>query len=166
MLRTNAEGSAPYLLGERSGGFLEEFVCTFFKEGLRRGERSSTKGRIHVAAINNGASAPQHEHVESTQWVAQVVAKTRLHSPANDAGAGLSPNRSSALEENLQTIKRWERAILLARSKAEQVSDWIACTAGSGPVLVLHVLWFGVWVTVNAGVIRAFVHSIPSRSRS
>ena len=64
-----------------------------------------------------------------------------------------SPN-SSALEENVQAIKRWERAILLARSKAEQVSDWIACTAGSGPVLVLHVLWFGAWVTVNAGVIR------------
>jgi uncharacterized membrane protein len=61
---------------------------------------------------------------------------------------------SSALEENVQAIKRWERAILLARSKAEQVADWIACTAGSGPVLVLHVLWFGVWVTVNAGVIR------------
>ena len=65
----------------------------------------------------------------------------------------LSPD-SSALEENVQAIKRWERAILLARSKAEQVSDWIACTAGSGPVLVLHVLWFGAWVTVNVGVIR------------
>ena len=61
---------------------------------------------------------------------------------------------SSALEENVQTIKRWERTILLARSKAEQVSDWIACTAASGPVLVLHVLWFGIWVTLNAGVIR------------
>ena len=67
--------------------------------------------------------------------------------------AALSPARSSALEENVQAIKRWERAILLARSKAEQVSDWIACTAGSGPVLVLHLLWFGGWVAVNAGAI-------------
>jgi uncharacterized membrane protein len=64
-----------------------------------------------------------------------------------------SPVHSSALEENVQAIKRWERTILLARSKAEQVSDWIACTAGSGPVLVLHILWFAAWVTVNAGVI-------------
>ena len=62
--------------------------------------------------------------------------------------------RSPALDENVQAIKRWERAILLARSKAERVSDWIACTAASGPVLMLHVVWFGVWVTVNAGVIR------------
>jgi hypothetical protein len=30
---------------------------------------------------------------------------------------------SSAVEENVQAIKRWERAILHARSKAEQVSD-------------------------------------------
>ena len=60
---------------------------------------------------------------------------------------------SSAVEENVQAIKRWERAILHARSKAEQVSDWIACTGGSGPVLVLHVLWFGAWVTVNSGVV-------------
>jgi uncharacterized membrane protein len=67
----------------------------------------------------------------------------------------LSPARSSALEENVQAIKRWERAILLARSRAEQVSDWIACTAGSGPVLVLHVVWFSAWVTVNAGALRS-----------
>jgi uncharacterized membrane protein len=57
------------------------------------------------------------------------------------------------LEENVQTIKRWEKAILLARSKAQQVSDWIACTAGSGPVLLLHVLWFGAWIAVNTGSI-------------
>jgi uncharacterized membrane protein len=65
-----------------------------------------------------------------------------------------SANRPSVLEENVQTIKRWERAILRARSKAEQISDWIACTAASGPVLVLHVIWFGIWLTVNTGVIR------------
>jgi uncharacterized membrane protein len=67
----------------------------------------------------------------------------------------LGPERSSALDENVQAIKRWERAILLARSKAELVSDWIACTAGSGPVLVLHVVWFVAWVTVKGGAIRS-----------
>ena len=67
----------------------------------------------------------------------------------------LRSGRASALEENVQTIKRWERGILLARSKAEQVSDWIACTAGSGPVLILHVVWFASWVALNVGVFRA-----------
>lgn len=62
--------------------------------------------------------------------------------------------RASTLDENVHAIKRWENAILLARSRAERVSDWIACTAGRGPVLVLHVVWFGAWVTINAGAIR------------
>jgi uncharacterized membrane protein len=62
-------------------------------------------------------------------------------------------NGSSALEENLQTIRRWEHALLLARSRAEQMSDWIAQTAGSGPVVVAHVVWFGAWVIANAGMI-------------
>jgi len=72
---------------------------------------------------------------------------------SNNAEA-LNADRSSALEENVQAIKRWEKAILLARSKAEQVSDWIVCTADSGPVLVLHVVWFAAWVIMNVDLIR------------
>jgi uncharacterized membrane protein len=74
--------------------------------------------------------------------------------PRNVNKESLCSDPSSALDENVQAIKRWERAILRARSKAEQVSDWIAGTAGSGPVLVLHVVWFGCWVIANVGVIR------------
>ena len=73
---------------------------------------------------------------------------------SRDEDAPNADHRSSALEENVQAIKRWERAILLARSKAEEVSDWIVCNAGSGPVLVLHVIWFAAWVIANAGLIR------------
>ena len=78
---------------------------------------------------------------------------TRPASTADDDT--LRPDGASAVEENVQAIKRWEHGILLARSKAEQVSDWIACTAGSGPVLVLHVVWFAAWMTVNVGAIGA-----------
>ena len=60
---------------------------------------------------------------------------------------------SNAVEENVEVIKSWERGILLARSKAEQISDWIACTAASGPVLFLHVVWFTGWIVVNAGLV-------------
>jgi uncharacterized membrane protein len=57
----------------------------------------------------------------------------------------------AALEENVQEIKAWERSFMRARSKAEQLADWIACTAASVPVLLLHVLWFGGWTAANVG---------------
>jgi uncharacterized membrane protein len=67
--------------------------------------------------------------------------------------SGTGRRAEPAVEENVQTIKAWERAVLLARSKAEQVGDWIACTAASGPVLLLHVVWFTSWVIANVGLI-------------
>ena len=76
----------------------------------------------------------------------------RLARAVDDRACG--PDAASAVEENVQAIKRWEHGILLARSKAEQISDWIAYTAGSGPVLALHLVWFGLWVSLNAGVLR------------
>jgi uncharacterized membrane protein len=74
-----------------------------------------------------------------------------IHAEAIDSGVR---DAASAVEENVEAIKSWERATLLARSKAEQISDWIACTAASGPVLFLHVVWFAAWVSVNAGWIH------------
>jgi uncharacterized membrane protein len=74
------------------------------------------------------------------------------HSPAS-LTAKIRPDGSSAMEENVQAIKRWEKAMLLARSKAEQVSDWIACTAGSATVVVVHIVWFGAWIVVNTGLV-------------
>ena len=56
-----------------------------------------------------------------------------------------------ALEENVRTIEAWEHADLSARSMAERFGDWVAGTAASGPVLVLHVVWFGAWATANLG---------------
>ena len=35
----------------------------------------------------------------------------------------ITPDHASALEENVEAVKRWERAILLARSKGEHLSD-------------------------------------------
>jgi len=77
-----------------------------------------------------------------------VGAAAPLGPPEEPGGAS---NPAPALEENVQAIKAWESATLLARSKAEQLSDWIACTAASGPVLLLHVVWFSFWVSANVG---------------
>jgi uncharacterized membrane protein len=58
-----------------------------------------------------------------------------------------------ALDENVEAIKTWESATLLARTKAEEIGDWVARTAASTPVLVLHALWFGLWIAINVGAL-------------
>jgi uncharacterized membrane protein len=59
----------------------------------------------------------------------------------------------SALDENIETIKNWERASVHHRSPAERVSDEITRIAASGKMLVFHVGWFTFWVLANVGLI-------------
>src|SRR5918995_1644227 len=58
-----------------------------------------------------------------------------------------------AVEENIEAIKRWERAALHDRSRAERLSDWITRAAAHGGVLVAHVLWFTLWIVINVGMV-------------
>ena len=66
-------------------------------------------------------------------------------------------NRSSesdrAVDENINTIRVWERAALHERSPAERASDRITRAAGSGRMLVFHLIWFAAWIIANAGLI-------------
>ena len=59
--------------------------------------------------------------------------------------------RTTPVEENVEAIKAWELETLHSRSRIEQISDWVAGTAASGPVLLAHVLCFAGWIVVNAG---------------
>ena len=56
-------------------------------------------------------------------------------------------------EENVRAIKAWEESALHDRSHAERISEWITSTAGRGPVLLAHALWFAAWAAVNLGFV-------------
>jgi uncharacterized membrane protein len=60
---------------------------------------------------------------------------------------------ATAVDENINTIRLWEHAALHQRSRAERASDRITRVAGSGSFLVLHVVWFAVWVLLNSGIL-------------
>lgn len=64
-----------------------------------------------------------------------------------------SPSISRAMEENVRAIKDWEQSALHSRSRAERVSEWITYTAGRGPVLFAHLVWFVGWTAVNLDVV-------------
>ena len=60
-----------------------------------------------------------------------------------------------AVEENVEAIKSWDRALLLKRSKIERLSDNITLAAAAGPSIVLHAIWFAAWIAINTGFVPA-----------
>ena len=56
-----------------------------------------------------------------------------------------------AVEENVEAIKAWDRALLEKRSKAQRISDGITSVAASGPSMLAHALWFTAWIAINSG---------------
>jgi uncharacterized membrane protein len=68
-------------------------------------------------------------------------------------GAPEQDHPSHALDQNIEAIKNWERASVHHRSQAERFSDAMTRFAASGPVLLLHVIWFAFWVLANVSLI-------------
>jgi len=60
-----------------------------------------------------------------------------------------------AVEENVEAIKSWDRALLLRRSKIERLSDSITLAAAAAPSIALHAFWFAAWIAINTGVVPA-----------
>ena len=69
------------------------------------------------------------------------------------ARSGELTHSPTALDENVREIKRWEEATRHARSKTEQLSDWVAAKAATGPVMLAHLIWFTGWILANVGLV-------------
>jgi len=57
-------------------------------------------------------------------------------------------------QANINTVVHLEEASLRERTLADKLSDAIANFVGSILFVVIHVVWFGVWVALNAGMLR------------
>ncbi len=69
-----------------------------------------------------------------------------------DMGA-INPSATPpSAEANINTIVRLEEQAREKRTSADRISDAIAHFVGSIPFVVLHVVWFGIWVALNAGI--------------
>jgi uncharacterized membrane protein len=58
-----------------------------------------------------------------------------------------------AVEENVEAIKAWDRALLLKRSWAQRISDSITGIAASGGSIFVHAIWFALWISINTGLV-------------
>ena len=59
----------------------------------------------------------------------------------------------ASAQANINTVVEIEEEAQLQRTMAERISDLIANFVGSMPFVVLHLVWFGFWVTINIGLI-------------
>ena len=59
----------------------------------------------------------------------------------------------SAVEKNIEAIRELENETLQSLSTVEHIADKVTAFAGSSPFILLHALWFGVWIFINSGVI-------------
>jgi uncharacterized membrane protein len=59
----------------------------------------------------------------------------------------------SSAQANIRTIVQLEEEALKSRTRADRISDAIANFVGSIPFVVMHLIWFGLWALVNAGVL-------------
>ena len=70
--------------------------------------------------------------------------------------ANRSPQAGSRVaEENVQAIKARDREVQKQRSLFQRVSDAVIEAAAGAPSIILHVLWFTVWIAINAGLVPA-----------
>jgi uncharacterized membrane protein len=60
----------------------------------------------------------------------------------------------TAAQDNINTIVHIEEQALKQRTWQDHLSDAIANFVGSIPFVVMHVIWFGIWVALNAGIWR------------
>lgn len=73
--------------------------------------------------------------------------------PAGAAPAQCDLLHEAAAIQNIYAISNLERKAIEGRSAAEQMADRVTRGAGSAPFLVFHVVWFSIWISMNAGMV-------------
>jgi uncharacterized membrane protein len=62
--------------------------------------------------------------------------------------------QSGIVRQNTKSVDEMQRHIMEAESRQERSADRITRFSGSMIFVYLHVIWFGVWILLNTGLIR------------
>ena len=63
------------------------------------------------------------------------------------------PAPQQTIRENIEAIARLEQAFLEKRTTSERIGDAIGSFAGSMSFVLLHLLWFALWIAINAKLV-------------
>lgn len=74
--------------------------------------------------------------------------KSNVEEDSRSAAAG-----DAQEQKNIESIMQLEKEAIHSRSAAEHIADKVTTFAGSTPFVILHIIWFGVWIIANVGLI-------------
>jgi uncharacterized membrane protein len=76
----------------------------------------------------------------------------------DETSGGIEGNlpRCTIPESNIETILRLEREALEKRSVFERISDRIATFTGTNAFIVIHIVWFTVWILLNINLFTSW----------
>ena len=82
---------------------------------------------------------------EASKTITTVTAKNQFQNKKDSS--------AFKIQKNIDTILEMEKEAIQSRSAAEHVADKITTFAGSTPFIIIHIIWFALWVILNSGVI-------------
>jgi uncharacterized membrane protein len=72
-----------------------------------------------------------------------------------DPSTHFSPDQANtAIGRNIEAIAKLEESFIKNRTTAERIADWIADFSGSLKFIVIHVVFYGLWILINVGKLR------------
>jgi|ERR1051326_1681728 uncharacterized membrane protein len=84
------------------------------------------------------------------------MAEKRLNKPGKASAKPAGTHGPSAIAiENIRTVSELEQTLLDQRTLGECIGDAISRRAGKIGFAMFHVVWFGTWIILNAGWIKA-----------
>jgi uncharacterized membrane protein len=60
---------------------------------------------------------------------------------------------AGTLQKNIDTIMALEKESVERLSAVEHIADKVTNWAGSTPFIIAHIIWFGIWIVINSGLI-------------
>src|SRR4029450_5873455 len=77
--------------------------------------------------------------------------RSRPEEEKTEDHAGDNPALSKVIERNIRTIIRLRQKAARERSGHDRIADTITSSSGRMGFVYVHIVWFGLWILLNAG---------------
>ena len=80
-----------------------------------------------------------------------------MENPIKETGK----NQTDAVQRNIDTVLKLEKEAAENLSPVEHLADKVTEYAGSSPFIIIHAIWFGLWIILNGHLIPTILPFDP-----